>query len=274
MAGATNLNFTEVGSGPLKLYGVELACTKANRRRSGGNRHQTAFSAVFDTETATVGGNDELAFVFVAGFNSHPTSGIASPWTQIGTSSEMQLWYQNDVANGTALDLSGSMSATADWISGIITLKTGLTVTATGTSPNQGIFLQVEVLTNATVAGSPAVLEAGGTYNGSITTTEAGSYVLGVINDWDLPETLTPVSGCSELSSYEDSGTNSSTYAVFSTTSPTGTPGSTNVGYTVPGSHDGYAVVALEIIPSGGSIGFRCALGSRQDVQRFGTRRY
>ena len=86
-----------------------------------------------------------------------------------------------------------------------------LTVTATGSSPNQGIFLNVQVLTAATLAGSPAVLEAGGTYNGNITTTEVGSYVLGVMNDWDAAESQTPVAGCSQLSAYEDS-TNSSTY--------------------------------------------------------------
>ena len=131
-----------------------------------------------------------------------------------------------------------------------------LTVTATGTSPNQGIYLFVQVLTDAALAGTPAVLQAGGTFNGNITTTATGSFVLGAVYDWDTPETLTAISGSQILDQLQDA-TNNSTYAAFSTTAGTVTPGSTAVGIVYDaGTHDGYGVAAVEILASGGSIGF------------------
>ena len=133
-----------------------------------------------------------------------------------------------------------------------------VTASGSGTSLGNGVFLQVLVLDNAALAGTPAtaVINSGNNsaYSASITTTQAGSLVVGLYNDWNSnTDTLAPVTGCTAIAATPDN-TLGTEYGAFRTTSATGTPGATTVGYANPGTNDGYAGCAIEVLSSGGTV--------------------
>lgn len=113
-----------------------------------------------------------------------------------------------------------------------------------------GALLQVEVLTNAALAGTPATVQATTAYNASITTTQAGSLVFGALENQDASTTFVAEPLCTIISqaSINAGGAQG---AAFKTTSVTGTPGSTLVGSSTAFPLS-YGMVGLEIIPAAG----------------------
>ena len=125
--------------------------------------------------------------------------------------------------------------------------------TVTGSTTNNtfgGELLQVEVLTGATLAGTPATATSTTAYNVSISTTQDGCYVIGgICNDSD-GGAFTASAGCTIISQFSNTSTTTS-YAAYRTTNATsGTPGATTVGSSTTFDTN-YGVVALEVIPNG-----------------------
>ena len=130
---------------------------------------------------------------------------------------------------------------------------TSYTVTATATNNTfGGGLLQVEVLDNAALAGTPAVGSSSTAFNCSVTTTVAGSFVFGALANEAASTTFAASSGCTIISqaSMNAGGAQGGS---FRTSSGTGTPGATTVGSstTFPGT---YGAAALEILASGGTL--------------------
>jgi hypothetical protein len=127
--------------------------------------------------------------------------------------------------------------------------------TVTGSTTNNtfgGLYLQVQVLDNAVMAGTPATASSNAAYNVSITTTQAGSFVFGGLNNNAAAASFTASSGCTIIDQYSNT-TDGNQYGCFKTTSGTGTPGPTTVGSSTTFSGT-YGVVAVEILASGGTL--------------------
>ena len=132
MAGATALSFTVTSAGAVKLYGMELSAAgtiivdQAHAANGSGS--------TFDSGSVTAQFDNELAVFSIPVFNFTASPGAVPhpPWTEVGGSNFMQTWYQNGVASGTALDLSGSLTGSGDWASGLITLIAGTDYTLFG----------------------------------------------------------------------------------------------------------------------------------------------
>ena len=130
---------------------------------------------------------------------------------------------------------------------------TAYTVTATATNNSfGGGLLQVDVLDNAALAGTPAVGSSSTAFNCSVTTTAAGSFVFGALANEAAATTFVASSGCTIISQSSING-GGAQGGSFQTTSGTGTPGATTVGSstTFPGT---YGVAAMEILASGGTL--------------------
>ena len=132
------------------------------------------------------------------------------------------------------------------------------TVTATQTGNTTGAgFLQVFVLDNAVVAGTPAtaITYVPGTtaFSTSITTTQTGSFVFGAICEGNITTAPTPLGNTTIYSSYTDSG-DTNQYSAFKTTTGTGTPGPTTVGSSSTGASAGAGIAAMEVLASGGTL--------------------
>jgi hypothetical protein len=130
---------------------------------------------------------------------------------------------------------------------------TAYTVTATATNNTfGGGLLQVDVLDNAAVAGSPAVASSSTAFNASITTSTAGSFVFGALAN-ETASTTFVASASSTIISQASINSGGAQGGSFQTTSATGTPGPTTVGSSTafPGT---YGVAAVEILASGGTL--------------------
>jgi hypothetical protein len=130
-----------------------------------------------------------------------------------------------------------------------------VTATNTSTSPNNGILLRVLVLNFAALAGSPAVAHLGITSSTvletSITTTTAGSVVVGALESFDVDVAFVAESGTTLLDNVQDA-TNVNQYGTLEATAVTGTPGSTSFGSTGAVAHG--SISLMEVLASGGSI--------------------
>ena len=128
--------------------------------------------------------------------------------------------------------------------------------TVTGTTTNNvytGGLFQVMVLDNAAVAGSPATGSSTTAYNCSVSTTADGSYVFGIACNLNAETAFTPEGNCTTLTDYANGSVETET-ATFRTTSTTsGTPGPTTVGFSTAYSGQ-YGAVAMEILASGGTL--------------------
>ena len=127
--------------------------------------------------------------------------------------------------------------------------------TVTGTTTNNtfgGGLLQVQVLDNAALAGTPATATSATAYNCSITTTVTGSMVFGSVSNLSANATFTAESGTTILTDFADT-THTAEYGSFRTTSTTGTPGPTTVGSSTT-FNTNYGCCALEILASGGTL--------------------
>lgn len=125
-----------------------------------------------------------------------------------------------------------------------------MTVTASVTNDSfGGGLLQVQVLNNAALAGTPATVTSGAAFNASLTTTVAGSLVFGAVNNQTASTTFAAEPLCTIISQSSING-GGAQGAAFKTTSVTGTPGSTLVGSstTFPGN---FGMCAVEIVPAG-----------------------
>ena len=127
------------------------------------------------------------------------------------------------------------------------------TVTATqSANPAGGMALQVLALDNAALAGTPATATSTTAYNTSLTTTQAGSFVYGCAANGGNATAFTAEPLCTLYSQFADN-TNGCEYGFYSTTSATGTPGSTLVGFSTT-YNSLYGVVGMEILASGGTL--------------------
>lgn len=127
------------------------------------------------------------------------------------------------------------------------------TVTATqSTNAAGGMALQVLALDNAVLAGTPATATSTTAYNALLTTTQAGSFVYGCAANGGAATGFTAEPLCTLYSQYADT-TNGCEYGFWSTTSGTGTPGSTLVGFSTT-YNTLYGVVGMEILASGGTL--------------------
>lgn len=127
--------------------------------------------------------------------------------------------------------------------------------TVTGSTTNNtfgGLYLQVQVLNNAALAGTPATATSGTAYNCSITTTQANSFVFGALNQNATETTFVASSGCTIISQYDNTA-DQNQYGSFKTTSGTGTPGATTVGSSTTFATN-YGCCALEVLASGGTL--------------------
>ena len=125
--------------------------------------------------------------------------------------------------------------------------------TVTGTATNNtfgGGLLQVEVLTGATLAGTPATVTASAAYNGSITTTQTGSYVLGALSNLVASTSFTASAGCTIINQASINAGGAQAGAFRTTSGTGGSPGPTTVGSSTTFAGT-YGMVAVEIIPSG-----------------------
>lgn len=129
---------------------------------------------------------------------------------------------------------------------------TSYTVTATqGTNATAGMHLLVLVLDNAQMAGTPAVGSSVSAYNCSVTTTQAGSIVVGAIAQ-GAASAFTAESN-STITEYADS-THGNEYAGFYS-SATGTPGAAAYGSSTAYANGWYGCAAVEVIPvSAGNV--------------------
>lgn len=125
-------------------------------------------------------------------------------------------------------------------------------MTPSGSITGCSSYLGLKVLTGATLAGSPATANGGSTgatvMTASITTTVIGSKVYFVVAVDDPETTATPASGMSTLDNWQDS-TFASVYG-GAQSSPTSSPGSETVGWTMSPTSSLWSLAALEIIPS------------------------
>ena len=129
---------------------------------------------------------------------------------------------------------------------------TAYTVTATqSVNTSAGMQLYVAVLTNASLAGTPATGTSTTAYDCSVTTTQVGSIVAGAIASLNSSSALTALANTT-LTQYSDT-TNSTVYAGY-TTSTTASPGATTYGSSTA-FNSFYGACGAEIIPaSGGSV--------------------
>jgi hypothetical protein len=124
--------------------------------------------------------------------------------------------------------------------------------TVTGTATNNtftGGYLRVEVLTGAQVAGTPATGTSTAAYNCSVTTTQAGSYVLGGSNNETASTAFTAEANCTLFGDHTVNAGGAEACS-WRTTSATGTPGATTVGCTTAFAGN-YGCAGMEILPNG-----------------------
>jgi phage tail-like protein len=129
---------------------------------------------------------------------------------------------------------------------------TEMTITAAQTAGEaNGILLRVLVLTQASVAGSPATADqsGGAAHTADITTTVDGSIVYGAVINGDAAALTYETPQCIGLDSVVDA-TNGVVYGTFYTEATTD-PEATLVGS--PASYGG-GMAAFEVLPSGGAI--------------------
>jgi hypothetical protein len=136
------------------------------------------------------------------------------------------------------------------WWTYLASAPGSITVTATPTNGGAGQLLTVRVLTGC----SPTQTGATGSTSGvtptvSVTTTQAGSWVYGVLGDNATAQAqLTANANTSVISWFQDTS-EVETYSSFKGAASTSSPGATTFGFTT-GNSDTYEIAAMEVLPA------------------------
>lgn len=155
----------------------------------------------------------------------------------------------------------------------LTTAPGSITVSAAWANLTGDSYLGVTVLTGAatsqTGAGTGSLNTGSGSTNGvvSVTTTQVGSWVFGMADDWSFTAALTPNSATTLITPAFTDSTNGCYAVSWRSTSATTTPGATNYGGTY-GSSATTVNAALEILPALAGPNARPFFITTQAVQR------
>jgi hypothetical protein len=211
----------------------------------------TATTTSATTASFTPPANTLLVAVAECG-NTTGTGTVTAPVTDSLSSSWTLLHRANGDGNGStevwAMDTGSSPAART------------VTVTGTGGAQAIGVALNVTVLAGtkpaATVEGASAAANATTAYTVTITTTAAGSLVVGGITRWISAVTLVTDAATRSWQSVSDA-TNTESYGAWRAAAVTGTPGATTFGYTNAAAASN-SLVAVELlaaaVPAGAGV--------------------
>ncbi len=141
-----------------------------------------------------------------------------------------------------------------------------ITVNQTEASPGNGVLLRIRQFTRHSPALGGATASANGAYETSITTTVAGSQVVGAVVNEASATAFTADAQSTFYDNFSDA-TNARQYGTLHGTSVTGTPGATNFGATNVAGAGGIALYEIlagpsALVENGLSLGAFTATGA------------